>query len=74
MSLNTSTSTSKAIFVSHWTADDKAKMLANALKRKPGFALAKAIARASADDRANVVAVLGPDYIFSVFFEPELPL
>jgi hypothetical protein len=44
------------------------------LGAKPGFKLAKAVARASAEDRANAVEVLGADFIFEAFFEPALPL
>jgi hypothetical protein len=60
--------------IPHLSPDDRATMAASALKGKPGFKLAKAIARASADERANTVAVLGSDYIAAAFSKPELSL
>ena len=46
----------------------------NRPKRKPGFTLAKHIAKASSEERANAVEVLGADFIFAAFFEPQLSL
>jgi hypothetical protein len=43
-------------------------------KRRYRFNLAKALARATPEDAAAAVTVLGGDYIFSLFFEPGLPL
>ena len=41
--------------------------------KRPSLTLAKRIAQVSPEDRANAVAVLGADFIFAAFFEPQLP-
>jgi hypothetical protein len=59
---------------SNLTTPSTASSISGRPRRQPNFTLAKHIARASADEIANARAVLGDEYMFRKFFEPELPL